>query len=123
MNIIDTVTSQLTFQFISKVVFFDIYFMIVKIDVLLDVWWSQPMIGIVVYIVANYFEKIINYFLSTNIYKILLYTSSYMAIFFISYLTYNFASVDDILVCPLDNLETPSDIQWLTSPLKILELE
>ena len=57
LNIIDTVTSQLTFQFISKVVFFDIYFMIVKIDVLLDVWWSQPMIGIVVYIVANYFEK------------------------------------------------------------------
>ena len=96
--------------------------MIVKIDVLLDVWWSQPMIGIVVYIVANYFEKkIINYSLLTDIYNC--FTSSDTAILFIFYITYNFASVDDILVCPLDNLETPSDIQLLTSPLKILKLE
>ena len=96
--------------------------MIVKIDVLLDVWWSQPMIGIVVYIVANYFEKkIINYSLLTDIYNC--FTSSDTAILFIFYITYNFASVDDILVCPLDNLGTPSDIQLLTSPLKILKLE
>ena len=54
--------------------------------------------------------------------KILLYIIRYGYILSLIS-TYNFASVDDILVCPLDNLETPSDIQLLTSPLKILKLE